>query len=71
MENFTTGGEVSLNALRERQAFSTKLLIGLYGEELGQIALTDRSLLKLVLPVLDSDGKDMQAVEVLCKALKA
>jgi len=47
---------------------STKLLIGLYGEEL---ALTDRSLLKLVLPVLDSDGKDMQAVEVLCKALKA
>ena len=65
MENFNTGGPVSLAALHQRQAASKALLESLYGEVLAKMAYTDRKYLRLLLPVLDTDGKNPEAVDNL------
>jgi hypothetical protein len=65
MENFNTGGSVSLAALHQRQAATKALLESLYGEVLAKKVHTDRKYLNLLLHVLDSDGKDLEAVENL------
>jgi len=64
------GGQVALARLRERQAEGDRILSEVLGTDVAQWVSKDKTFLTLILPVLHSDGKDMEAVARLQKAVR-
>ena len=67
--NTVVGGEVAVAHVRDRRAQSEKMLVSIFGKFVAASILADKKLLPLLLPVLQSDGKDQAAIAALRQAI--